>query len=200
MLIIGLTGGIGSGKTTVCNSFSALGTPVIDADLAARDVVRPGTSGLTQIINRFGQSILAPDGTLDRGKLREQVFSNERSRRELEAILHPLIRQQMDKRLARLKAPYTILAIPLLLESGHREGINRILVIDAEESQQIERACRRDHQSKNQIHAIIATQCNRKDRLSAADDVIYNTGDLEQLNNQVVAMHNHYLRLAAKNS
>jgi len=200
MLIIGLTGGIGSGKTTVCNCFSTLGTPIIDADLVARDVVMPGTPGLTQIINTFGQGILAQDGALDRGKLREQVFSDASSRKELEAILHPLIRQQMDEKLAQLKAPYAILAIPLLLESERREGIDRVLVIDAEESQQIARACQRDHRSEEQILAIIAAQCSRKDRLNAADDVIYNTGDLKQLNSQVTEMHNHYLRLAAKNS
>jgi len=200
MLIIGLTGGIGSGKTTVCNYFSALGTPIIDADLAAREVVTPGSPGLVEIINRFGQSILSQNGTLDRSKLREQVFSDEPSRKELEAILHPLIRQQMDKKLADLKAPYAILAIPLLLESGRREGIDRILVIDAEESQQIARASQRDHKNENQIRAIIAAQCSRKDRLKAADDVIYNTGNLEHLSSQVTDMHNLYLRLAAKNS
>jgi len=200
MLIIGLTGGIGSGKTTVCNYFSALGIPVIDADVAAREVVQPGQPGLSQIIEIFGQDILTSANTLNRSKLREQIFSDESSRKKLEAILHPLIRQQMDKKLAGLKTPYAILAIPLLLESGRRKGIDRILVIDAEESQQIARACQRDHQSKNQIHTIIAAQCSRKDRLSAADDVIYNTGDLEQLNSQVTEMHNRYLRLAAQNS
>ena len=200
MLIIALTGGIGSGKTTVCHYFSALGVPIIDADIAARDVVQPGQPGLTQITALFGQDMLASDGSLIRGKLREQVFSNKSSRKKLEAILHPLIRQQMDKQLASLKSPYAILAIPLLLESGRREGIDRVLVIDTEESQQVARACQRDHQDESQIRAIIATQCSRKDRLRAADDVIYNTGDLEQLNNQVTAMHNLYLRLAAKNS
>jgi len=200
MLIIGLTGGIGSGKTTVCNYFSALDAPIIDADLVAREVVTPGSLGLAQIINRFGRSILAQNGTLDRSKLRKQIFADESSRKELEAILHPLIRQQMDNELAGLKAPYAILAIPLLLESGRREGIDRVLVIDAEESQQIARASQRDHTNENQIRTIIAAQCNRKDRLKAADDVIYNTGDLEHLSNQVTDMHNLYLRLAAKNS
>ncbi|MCF6353635.1 MAG: dephospho-CoA kinase [Candidatus Polarisedimenticolaceae bacterium] len=200
MLIIGLTGGIGSGKSTVCDGFAALGTPIIDADLVAREVVMPGTPGLTQVINQFGQGILTQDGSLDRNKLRELVFSDDTSRKRLEALLHPLIREEMDRRLARLKAPYAILAIPLLLEGGRRENIDRILVVDAEESQQIARACQRDRQNPEQIHAIIAAQCSRKDRLSAADDVIYNTGDLEHLNQQVTEMHNHYLRLAANNS
>ncbi len=160
----------------------------------------PGTPGLTQIIHQFGQGILAQDGTLDRDKLREQVFSDASSRKRLEALLHPRIREEMDKRLARLRAPYAILAIPLLLEAGRRENIDRILVVDAEESQQIARACRRDLQNPEQIRAIIAAQCSRKDRLSAADDVIYNTGDLEHLNHQVTEMHNRYLRLAANNS
>ena len=200
MLIIGLTGGIGSGKTTVCNYFSALDVPIIDADIAAREVVQPGQAALTQITALFGQSILASDGSLDRSKLRDQIFSDEISRKKLEAILHPLIRQQMDKKLATLSAPYAILAIPLLLESGRREGINRVLVIDADESQQLTRASQRDHKNESQIRAIIAAQCNRKDRLNAADDVIYNSGNLEQLNNQVTEMHNLYLKLAAKNS
>lgn len=199
MLIIGLTGGIGSGKSTVCDGFAALGTPIIDADLVAREVVMPGTPGLTQIINQFGQDILAQDGTLDRDKLRAQVFSDEASRRRLEAILHPLIREEMDRRVARLEAPYAILAIPLLLEGGRRRSVDRILVVDAEESQQIARACQRDRQNPEQIRAIIAAQCSRKDRLSAADDVIYNTGDLEHLNHQVTEMHHRYLRLAANN-
>jgi len=197
MLIIGLTGGIGSGKTTVCNAFSALGTPIIDADVAAREVVQQGQLGLSQITALFGQDILAPDGSLDRGKLRDLIFSDESLRHKLEAILHPLIRQQMDDKLAAIKAPYAILAIPLLLESGRREGIDRVLVIDADESQQLIRACQRDQQDEGQIRAIIATQYSRKDRLKAADDIIYNTGDLEQLNNQVADMHNLYLRLAA---
>ena len=200
MLIIGLTGGIGSGKTTVCNYFSALDVPIIDADIAAREVVQPGQAALTQITALFGQSILASDGSLDRSKLRDQIFSDEVSRKKLEAILHPLIRQQMDKKLATLSAPYAILAIPLLLESGRREGINRVLVIDADESQQLTRASQRDHKNESQIRAIIAAQCNRKDRLNAADDVIYNSGNLEQLNNQVTEMHNLYLKLAAKNN
>jgi len=200
MLIIGLTGGIGSGKTTVCNYFNALGVPIIDADVVAREIVQPGQPGLAQVIALFGQEVLTPDGTLNRDKLRELIFADELSRKKLEAILHPLIRQQMDKKLAGLTAPYAILAIPLLLESNRREGIDRILVIDAEESQQIIRASQRDQKNENQIRAIITAQCSRKDRLKAADDVIYNTGDLEQLKNQVTDTHNLYLRLAAENN
>ncbi len=200
MLIIGLTGGIGSGKTTVCNCFSSLNAPVIDADVAAREIVQPGKPALTQITTLFGQEILATDGTLDRGKLRDQIFSDKSSRKKLEAILHPLIRQQMDKKLSTLNAPYAILAIPLLLEGKRRENLDRILVIDAAESQQIMRAAQRDHKNKSQIRAIIAAQCSRKDRLAAADDVIYNTGGLEQLSHQVAELHNFYLKLAAKNS
>ncbi len=200
MFTIGLTGGIGSGKTTVCNYFSALGTPIIDADLVSREVVQPGEPGLTQITALFGQEILAPDGTLNRRKLRDLIFVDESSRKKLEAILHPLIRQQMDKKLAAINAPYAILAIPLLLESKRREGIDRILVIDTEESQQIIRATQRDHKNESQIRAIIAAQCSRKDRLEAADDVIYNTGNLEQLKSQVIDTHKLYLRLATKSS
>jgi len=200
MLIIGLTGGIGSGKTTVCNYFSSLSVPIIDADVAAREVVQPEKPGLTRIIALFGQEVLASNGALNRSKLRDKIFSDESSRKKLEAILHPLIRQQMDKKLSTLNAPYAILAIPLLLESKRREGIDRILVIDTEESQQIMRATQRDHKNESQIRVIIAAQCSRKDRLKAADDVIYNMGDLEQLSDQVTKMHNFYLKLAAKSS
>ncbi|HEC17679.1 MAG TPA: dephospho-CoA kinase [Sedimenticola sp.] len=197
MLIIGLTGGIGSGKTTVCKLFSDLGVPIIDADLAAREVVEPGRPGLDRIVRHFGPEVLTPDGALDRAKLRERVFSDETARKELERILHPLIRARMNDQLARLQAPYVILAIPLLLEAGQRDQVDRVLVIDAGESQQIARACRRDGQDEARVRAILKAQCSRKDRLAAADDVIYNTGGLEELKPQVVQMHNHYLRLAA---
>ncbi len=199
MLTIGLTGGIGSGKSTVCDRFAALGAPIVDADQVAREVVLPGRPGLARIVDQFGREILSRDGTLDRGRLRARVFSDASARKALEAILHPLIREAMDRQVAQLTAPYAILAIPLLLEGGRREGIDRVLVVDADESQQIARACRRDHQNREQIRAIIAAQCSREDRLNAADDVIYNTGDLEQLNRQVTEMHNRYLRLAAHN-
>ncbi|VAX08754.1 Dephospho-CoA kinase [hydrothermal vent metagenome] len=195
MLIIGLTGGIGSGKTTVCNYFSALGAPVIDADLVAREVVKPGQPGLTPIITRFGQDILAADGSLNRAKLRELIFSDKMARQELEGILHPLIRARMDEQLATVKSPYAIVSIPLLLENGQTENIDRILVIDADESQQILRTCQRDDQNHEQIQAILDAQCNRKDRLVAADDIIYNTGDLDSLKSQVAKMHNYYLNL-----
>lgn len=200
MLIVGLTGGIGSGKTTVCDYFSALGVPVIDADIIAREVVQPGQPGLAQVTALFGHEILASDGTLNRDKLRELIFADELSRKKLEQLLHPLIRQRMNQQLAGLQSPYAILAIPLLLESNRRDGIDRILVIDADESQQIIRASQRDQKNENQIRAIIAAQCSRKDRLKAADDVIYNTGDREQLKTQVTDTHNFYLRLAAEHS
>ncbi len=199
MLTIGLTGGIGSGKSTVCDRFAALGAPIVDADQVAREVVLPGRPGLARIVDQFGREILSRDGTLDRSRLRARVFSDASARKALEAILHPLIREAMDRQVDQLTAPYAILAIPLLLEGGRREGIDRVLVVDADESQQIVRACRRDHQNREQIRAIIAAQCSREDRLNAADDVIYNTGDLEQLNRQVTEMHNRYLRLAAHN-
>ena len=197
MLVIGLTGGIGSGKTTVSNLFSAHGVPIIDADLVAREVVEPGQPGLDQIIHLFGCEMLASDGTLDRGRLRKQVFSNETARKELEQMLHPLIRARIKRRLSVIEAPYVILAIPLLLEGGRVDQVDRILVIDAEESQQVARACARDGENEAQVRAILAAQCSRKDRLTAADDVIYNTGDLDELKTQVAHMHNHYLRLVA---
>ena len=196
MLVIGLTGGIGSGKSTVCHHFAALGVPIIDTDLIAREVVEPGQPGLAQIIDAFGLEILAPDGKLDRRRLRERIFADAEARHGLESILHPLIRTRMKEQLAALQAPYAIVAIPLLVESGRRDNLDRVLVVDTPEEQQIARVCQRDGVKKEQAEAILAAQCSRTSRLAAADDVIYNSDDLKALESQVGRMHRHYLQLA----
>jgi dephospho-CoA kinase len=196
MLIIGLTGGVGSGKSTVSRLFEALGVPVIDADLVAREVVEPGEPALEEITAHFGSRILTPEGTLDRGKLREMVFADGEMRKELESILHPRIRARMEEHLGALDAPYAILSIPLLVETGRSDRVNRILVVDSPDETRIERACRRDGISRERAQSILNAQCSRAERLAVADDVIDNSGPPEDLEKQVKDLHRMYLHLA----
>ena len=197
MLLIGLTGGIGCGKTAVAELFAEQGVPVIDADQVAREVVAPGEAALKELCRHFGDDVLLADGRLDRGRLREIVFHDQQARLELEAILHPRIRKQMQQQLADLVAPYAILAIPLLLETGQQELVDRILVVDCPPDQQIRRVCTRDGGSPSQARGIQRAQCSRQDRLSAADDIIDNAGPQTQLRPQVLQLHRKYLALAA---
>jgi dephospho-CoA kinase len=196
-LLIGLTGGIASGKSTVAQRFLDLGVPVIDADVAAREVVAPGKPGLQQVINRFGPSVVAENGALDRRALREIVFSDPDARRDLEAILHPLIRAEMDRRAAVAVGPYIVMAIPLLIEGGSRDRVDRILVVDVDEAAQLQRVMARDHCSAEQAQAILASQAPRSARLAAADDVLPNGGTVTELRQAVDALHQQYLRQAA---
>ncbi len=198
MLIIGLTGGIGSGKSTVADLFSRLGIPVIDADQAARDVVAPGETALETIVERFGGEMLNPNGTLNRARLRERIFADAAARKELESLLHPLIRSRMQERLNALDTPYAILSIPLLIESGRADTVDRVLVVDVPEQQQIERVCRRDGISEEQAHAILTAQSSRETRLAAADDVIDNSGSPAALEQLVQTLHLKYLALAGR--
>ena len=196
-LRIGLTGGIASGKSTVTQRFSELGVPIIDADLASRAVVEPGTSGLRQVIERFGHKVLSPNGLLNRAALRELVFSDPRMRQELEAILHPLIRAYMEQRAKESVSPYLIMAIPLLIESGSpRDRVDRILVVDTDEATQLRRLLERDGSSTAQARAILASQSSREARLAAADDVLLNDGTVTDLRHAVDRQHQRYLRLA----
>ncbi len=197
MLIIGLTGGIGSGKSTVSKLFAALGVPVIDADVVAREVVAPGEPALAEIVQTFGAHILQQDGTLDRGKLREIIFADPEQRRRLETILHPRIRARMRQQAASVSAPYCIMAIPLLLETGQNAMVHRVLIIDVPQALQVQRACARDGISAAQAQAIIATQVSREERLRRADDILSNDADLAHLEAQVRQLHENYLRLAA---
>jgi dephospho-CoA kinase len=197
MLRIGLTGGIGSGKSAVADRFAALGAPVIDADLIARELTRPDTEALREIAEAFGPSVLDPAGALDRPALRRRVFSDPQARRRLEAILHPRIRDEMQRRAAAVRAPYVVLVVPLLLETGQTRLADRVLVVDVPEALQIERVCRRDHQPERQVRAILDAQCRRDERLAAADDVIDNSGTIEQLLAQTDRLHRRYLALAS---
>jgi dephospho-CoA kinase len=197
-LRIGLTGGIASGKSTVERRLAELAVPVIDADESARAVVAPGQPGLAAVVARFGSGVLKPDGALDRAALRELIFHDPERRRELEAILHPLIRADMEHRALDAVGPYVVLSIPLLVESGSaHERVDRILVVDADEAQRLERLMRRDSVSEQQGRAMLAAQASREDRLNAADDVLVNSGSVAELRQAVDRLHQRYLELAA---
>jgi dephospho-CoA kinase len=196
MLKVGLTGGIGSGKSTVSDIFASLGVPVIDSDLLAREVVEPGEHGLNQIIERFGGGTLNPDGTLNRQHLRNLVFADTKARRDLEQILHPLIRQRSNEHLAKLDAPYAILSIPLLIEAGLISAVDRVLVVDCPEQIQIERICTRDGITPDKAKAMLDSQCSRNQRLEAADDIIDNNQPREDLRHRVESLHQSYLTMA----
>jgi dephospho-CoA kinase len=196
-LRIGLTGGIASGKSTVTQRFSELGVPVIDADIASRAVVEPGTAGLQQIVQRFGSNILGSGGELNRAALRAQIFGDPNLRKELEAILHPLIRTYMEHQAKDVVSPYLIMAIPLLIESGSpRDRVDRILVIDVDDSTRIRRLQERDGSSLDQARAILASQASRESRLAAADDVLLNDGTVTDLRQAVDRQHARYMSLA----
>jgi len=198
MLIIGLTGGIGSGKSTVARHFEALGAPVIDADDIGRELVAPGQPALTAIAERFGADILDDSGQLNRARLRERVFTHPAQRRQLEAILHPRIRAEIQRRIASLSPAcgYCLVSVPLLIESGWQDLVQRVLVVDAPREAQITRTVTRDGVPRQQAEAILDSQLDRDARLRAADDVIRNDGDLAALQQQVEALHRHYTRLA----
>lgn len=197
MLVIGLTGGIASGKSTVADLFRELGVPIVDADQVARELVRPGTEGLAAIVETFGASILGESGELDRRSLRRLIFSDGESRKRLEAILHPRIRAAMRAAaISFVQQPYIIFVIPLLYETGQRGMIDRVLVVDCPEALQIERLVQRDRMSEDEARGILAAQATRSQRLAIADDVILNEGDLNRLKEGVARLHRDYLSRA----
>jgi dephospho-CoA kinase len=195
-LRIGLTGGIASGKSTVAQRFIDLAVPVIDADEAARAVVAPGTAGLAQVIERFGPSVIAENGELNRRALRDRIFNDSVLRKDLEAILHPLIRAHMEQLAMESVGPYLVMAIPLLIEGGARDRVDRILVVDVDEGVQLQRLVARDGSTLEQARAILAAQAGRSARLAAADDVLLNTGSVADLRRSVDRLHERYLRLS----
>lgn len=198
MLVIGLTGGIGSGKSAAAARFAAHGAPVIDADVVAREVVEPGSPGLKQVVASFGQEMLDRNGRLDRNRLRQSIFADREKRQRLEDILHPIIRAEMIRRVEALDAPYCILVVPLLLETDFKVLVDRILVVDAPEPLQITRVMQRNHLPETEIRSIIQTQLSREQRLAAADDILTNDADLENLHQQIDTLHQRYLMLAAE--
>ncbi|MDT8425590.1 MAG: dephospho-CoA kinase [Methyloprofundus sp.] len=196
MYKVGLTGGIGCGKTTVANLFKQLSVPIIDADEIAHAIVSPGGIALTQISQKLGQMYILPDGNLNRGKLRETIFNNAEKKSQLEKIMHPLIYAEIDQQLSKLSAPYAILAIPLLLETKMQRFVDHILVIDCPMEVQINRVKLRDKLSAAQITAIINSQVSRTERLAQADSVIDNTQDPLKLSQQVNHLHKQFLTQA----
>jgi dephospho-CoA kinase len=196
-LIVGLTGGIGSGKSTVAELFRELGTTIIDADVIARASVAPGEPALEEIIAAFGSACLDARGRLDRGKLRRLVFSDPVRRQQLEAILHPKIIQEIKRLIKTVRTPYCIVVIPLLLETHQTDLVDRILVVDTPVNMRIIRVEARDHLPRDEIDAIIKTQADREVQLRAADDVIRNIGSLDKLAILVQKQHDLYLELAA---
>ncbi len=195
MLIVGLTGGIGSGKSTVANLFAERGIHVVDADVVARECVAPGSKALEAIVARFGEGFLQADSSLHRQKLREYVFEREDDRLWLESLLHEQIRKRMQLALTLAPSAYAVAVIPLLAENYPVEYLDRICVVDVSEETQLKRACERDSADPQLIEAIIAAQANREERLAIADDVIFNDGELSQLEQQVEKMHQYYLSL-----
>lgn len=195
--IVGLTGGIGCGKTTVSNLFHAFGVPVIDADIVARQVVAPGSPCLSTITEHFGPDILLENGELNRSLLRQKVFSNTEDKTWLDNLLHPAIRQRILTELAGVQSAYAILVAPLLLENGLEQYVQRVLVIDVPESVQVKRTLTRDNTSEQQVKAIMAAQLPRQERLNRADDIITNDSSVAELAPKVAALHQQYLQLAA---
>lgn len=196
VLRIGLTGGIASGKSTVAEMLEARGAAVVDTDVIAREVVAPGSPGLSAVRDAFGDSVLASDGGLDRRKVRGLIFANPDLRKRLESMLHPLIRGRALEELAAVDAPYAILAVPLLVETGFADIVDRILVVDCPREAQIERVIARDRVDRSAAEAVLAAQTDRAARLAVADDVIDNGGSLDHTRDQVEILHRRYLDLA----
>jgi dephospho-CoA kinase len=194
--VVGLTGGIGSGKTAVSNRFHALGVAVVDGDVASRAVLAPGEPALAAIAERFGSALIQPDGSLDRPELRRRVFADPEQRRWLERLTHPLMAAWLRQRLDEADSPYALLVNPLLVESGQAERCHRVLVVDVPEALQVERTLARDGGDEAQVQSIIAAQASRERRLAAAHDVIINDRDLAHLDGEVARLHKQYLELA----
>lgn len=197
MLIVGLTGGIGCGKSAAAEMFARLGATVIDTDQIAHQLTATGQPALAEIRNRFGAGYFLPDGSLDRARLRNLVFSDTAAKKRLEALLHPLIKNEVRRRLADVQTRYVIVAVPLLLETGaYRELVQRILVVDCAEEQQVARTMARSGLSEKEVRAIMACQISRAERLRLADDIIDNRGERGELQQQVEQLHRQYLQLA----
>jgi dephospho-CoA kinase len=195
---VGVTGGIGSGKSSAAALFAERGAGIVDTDDIAHEMTRPGGRAMPAIITAFGPGIAAADGSLDRAAMRQRVFAEPAQRKVLEGILHPLIRAEARDRVNSSTAPYVMLVVPLLLETGgYPDLVRRVLVIDCEESQQISRTMQRSALTEEAVRAIMAAQLPRKQRLAGAHDVLLNDGDLSRLRSQIDSLHDRYLALAA---
>jgi dephospho-CoA kinase len=195
-LTIGLTGGIGSGKSTVAKLFENLGVPVYDTDAIAKELVQPGQSALQELTDKLGNDILTDNNELDRHALKQRIFENDEVRKLVEDILHPKIHQELLSKIKSCTAPYCIAVIPLLIEKNWQDTIDRVLVVDVSQEAQVARATSRDKVSKNLILQIIQSQVSRETRLDNANDIINNNGDQQQLVNQVKELHEKYMSLA----
>ncbi|MTH45123.1 dephospho-CoA kinase [Intestinirhabdus alba] len=195
---VALTGGIGSGKSTVANAFADLGINVIDADIIARQVVEPGTPALKAIADHFGPQLIAADGTLQRRLLRERIFSQPEEKAWLDALLHPLIQQETQRQLQRVSSPYLLWVVPLLVENALYKKANRVLVVDVTPETQRQRTMLRDGVSRRHVEQILAAQATREARLAVADDVIDNNGAPDAIASDVARLHARYLALAAQ--
>lgn len=194
---VGLTGGIGSGKTTVANMFAARGAAIIDTDQIAHELTRPGGIAIPAIAAQFGSDFIASTGALDRARMRDAVFADPAAKRRLEAILHPLIRSECERAAQQAQGPYLILVVPLLVESGNwKQRVSRVLVVDCPEQQQIMRVMDRNGLSEAQVRAIMTSQATREQRLAAADDVLSNTEETAALEPQVERLHALYCHMA----
>ncbi len=194
--IVALTGGIGSGKSTVADAFSRLGVTIIDADILARQVVEPGTPALRAIAEHFGNDTIAPDGTLNRRKLRERIFAHPEEKAWLNALLHPLIQQETQKQIAQATSPYVLWVVPLLVENNLHEKADRVLVVDVSPATQIQRTIARDNVGRDHAEQILAAQATREARLAVADDVIDNNGAPDAIASDVARLHQQYLAQA----
>jgi dephospho-CoA kinase len=192
MLRVGLTGGIASGKSLVADIFVELGAALVDADVVARDVVEPGSSALATIGARFGTDLIGADGRLDRRRLRQMIFSDPAKRQELEALLHPLIREQLLEGAKRANGPYVVIAVPLLVESGFAALVDRVVVVDCPQALQLERLIKRDQISDAEARSMLEAQLDRETRLKSADDVIDNGGDIASTRRQVERLDKRY--------
>lgn len=198
MYCVGLTGGIGSGKSSAADEFAALGAALVDSDAISHELTRSGGAAIPALREEFGADYITPEGALDRARMRALVFGDAQAKRRLEAVLHPLIRQETTTRIGTARAPYVVLVVPLLLETGaYRELVQRIAVVDCSEATQIARVMARSGLAENEVRAIMATQLTRAERLARADDVIGNDGDRAALREQVRALHQRYLAFAA---
>ncbi|POP53562.1 dephospho-CoA kinase [Zhongshania marina] len=194
--IVGLTGGIGSGKTAVSNRFAKLGVGIVDADVIAREVVEPGTDALAKIAAHFGHHVIQSDGQLDRAALRQTIFSDAEAKQWLESLLHPLIANETARQLAAVQSSYAIYVSPLLVEGNQQGFCQRLVVVDVPESVQLERTMKRDSNEQAQVERIIASQASREARLAVASDVIDNNAGFTALDKQVSQLHQQFLDLA----
>lgn len=198
MLRVGLTGGIASGKTAVANSFAKLGCSIIDTDLISREVVAVGKPGLLKVRKAFGPHVISDSGELDRSLVRTLIFADPKKKRQLEGILHPLIRARAIEKLNALSAPYAIVVVPLLVETGFASLVDRVTVVDCPRRTQLDRLIERDGIDLIQAKSILNAQAKRNVRLAHADDVINNGGDLENTHRRILELHTSYLSLARK--